>query len=331
VQKPPRVSVVVPAFNAAPYLEQALASALGQTMPDLEVVVVDDGSTDSTATIADCIAARDPRVRVLRNERNLGQVRARARAHAAARGEWLASLDADDAWMPERLERLLSTSGAAEADAIADDALRVEVDRGLVWSCLRDRWQTPLVLTGPTWLGTQDLIRHHLGVLQPLIRRSFVEEHAIGFPQVSLAEDFYFYVEMLLAGARWLQVPEGYYLYFVRPCSITAAWVDMGTELLAHHTALFDHPRVRADPSVSAVLRTFVSDERASLLLESARRDLQRGHPIAAAYRLLRQPRLLLRAALLALRRVRARLARRRSRLRLRGDPSSFHIGVVAD
>src|SRR5215217_3734904 len=104
----PRVSVIVPAYNAAGYLERALASALAQTMPDLEVIVVDDASSDTTFEVACKIAARASRVRVLRNERNSGENASRNRAISTARGEWIALLDADDEWLPERLERMLA-------------------------------------------------------------------------------------------------------------------------------------------------------------------------------------------------------------------------------
>ena len=181
-RRSPRVSVIMPVYNAAPYLERACRSALAQTMPDLEVVIVDDGSTDGTAAIAERLASIDGRIRVLRNERNRGEPYARMRAHAAALGEWLAPLDGDDAWLPERLEHLLCSPGADEADAISDDVLRVEAD-GTAWRCLHHRWQRPLILGQPRWLDARDIVRHHLGVLQPLMRRQFLETHCLGIAQ----------------------------------------------------------------------------------------------------------------------------------------------------
>src|SRR5918998_3254804 len=85
----PRVSVVIPAFNVAGCLERALDSALNQTIPDLEILVVDDGSSDATLEVACRVAARDSRIRVMRNERNLGIGASRNRAFNEAQGEWL--------------------------------------------------------------------------------------------------------------------------------------------------------------------------------------------------------------------------------------------------
>jgi glycosyltransferase involved in cell wall biosynthesis len=106
------VSIIMPAFNASPWIGEAVASALAQTWRDLEVVVVDDGSTDDTAAIVEGIG--DPRVRLIRQE-NRGQSAAANAGAAAARGEWLKFLDADDALNPGHLEAQLASIAAAPA------------------------------------------------------------------------------------------------------------------------------------------------------------------------------------------------------------------------
>ena len=93
--KNPAVSIITPAYNAGRYLGVAIASVLGQTVPDFEMLVVDDGSTDDTASVAESFARRDRRVRVLR-QANGGSAAARNCALAAARGRYYALLDADD-------------------------------------------------------------------------------------------------------------------------------------------------------------------------------------------------------------------------------------------
>ena len=100
---PPRVSVVTPAYNAAPYLAQAIGSILGQTFTDLELIVVDDASTDATAAIL--AGYHDPRLRVVRNDRNLGVVGSRNRGMAMVRGEFVAPFDADDVSLPTRITK----------------------------------------------------------------------------------------------------------------------------------------------------------------------------------------------------------------------------------
>lgn len=103
---PTTVSVVIPCYNAAAYLREAVESALGQTHPPLEVVVVDDGSTDDSAAIAESYGAP---VRVLREPTSKqGPGVARNRGIEESRGDWVAFLDADDLWEAAKLEKQLA-------------------------------------------------------------------------------------------------------------------------------------------------------------------------------------------------------------------------------
>src|SRR5688500_7031207 len=100
------VSVVMPAYNAEATIASAMASVRAQTYAGWELIVVDDGSTDRTAEIAAGAAATDKRIRVIR-QRNQGVAAARNAAIEAATGRYLAFLDADDLWLPSKLERQL--------------------------------------------------------------------------------------------------------------------------------------------------------------------------------------------------------------------------------
>lgn len=97
------VSVLVPAYNAEKWLRPTLKSACSQTLQAIEIIVVDDGSTDGTAALIEEQAAVDPRIRLIRQE-NGGVGAARNTAIRAARGKYLAPLDADDVWFPDKLE-----------------------------------------------------------------------------------------------------------------------------------------------------------------------------------------------------------------------------------
>jgi len=98
------VSVIIPAYNAAAFIGEALDSALAQTYRTLEVIVIDDGSTDDTATIVQQFAARDSRVRLLQQV-NLGVAAARNFGIEQSRGSLLAPLDADDIWHPDKIAK----------------------------------------------------------------------------------------------------------------------------------------------------------------------------------------------------------------------------------
>lgn len=115
---PALISVVMPCHNAAAFVAEALESALGQSYPHVEVIVVDDGSIDDTSRIVAAAAARHPaRVRLV-YQPNAGPYAARNRGLALAHGNFIAFLDAPDAWHPEALERLHT----AMMDTLADVA-----------------------------------------------------------------------------------------------------------------------------------------------------------------------------------------------------------------
>ncbi len=106
-RRTPRVSVLMPVYNAERYVAQAVESVLAQTLTDLELVVLDDGSTDRSAEILRCLAASDARVRLYRRE-NRGLIATRNELVGHARSEYCALLDADDLALPERLAMQLA-------------------------------------------------------------------------------------------------------------------------------------------------------------------------------------------------------------------------------
>ena len=115
-----RISVVIPAFNAAQYLEECVRSVLAQTLPAIEVLIVDDGSTDGTLDMAHSFGGC---VRVLHQQQG-GPARARNWGTAEATGDWIAFLDADDFWQPEKL--------AHQRDALLQDPSAVLCYTGLL-------------------------------------------------------------------------------------------------------------------------------------------------------------------------------------------------------
>jgi len=100
----PKVSVIIASYNGERFIGEAVGSILGQTWTDLELVVIDDGSTDGTRAILSDIASRDSRLRIVEKE-NEGLIATLNRGIAEARGEYIARLDHDDVAVPSRIEK----------------------------------------------------------------------------------------------------------------------------------------------------------------------------------------------------------------------------------
>lgn len=117
-QAEPLVSVIMPAYNAEKYIEEAICSVLSQTYTNWELLILDDCSPDRTVEIAEKFEKMDTRVRLLRNPKNIGVARTRNRGLDLARGEWIALLDSDDVWHSEKLQKQITVAANCGADIV---------------------------------------------------------------------------------------------------------------------------------------------------------------------------------------------------------------------
>jgi len=183
------VSAVIPAYNAEAFLREAIDSVLGQTVPIAEIIVVDDGSKDATCVLAESYGAR---VRLLRQQ-NQGPSVARNLGVQSATSEYIAFLDADDAWHPQKIEKQLA------ALAAAPDAVLCYT--GLL-NFRADGWKSATPATPPGRLRAELLIRNPRVVPSCVLvsRAAFVR--AGGFdPALKGSEDWDFVLAMLEQGA----------------------------------------------------------------------------------------------------------------------------------
>jgi CDP-glycerol glycerophosphotransferase len=181
----PRVGVVVPIYNVEPYLEECLASIARQSIRELDVVLVDDGSTDASGKIAQAFANRDSRFRLV-SQPNGGLGRARNVGAAQVRGTFLTFVDSDDVLPDHALELLVGTLERTGSD-IASGNVQLLTEEGLIQSPMHRR---PM---GATRLRTH-VTRDHLLMYDRLVpnkvfRRRFWDEHAFRFPEGVLYED----------------------------------------------------------------------------------------------------------------------------------------------
>jgi CDP-glycerol glycerophosphotransferase len=205
------VSVVVPAYDVAAYLPAALDSLLGQTLREIEVVVVDDGSPDDCGAIADDYAARDDRVRVVHIEnRGLGAARNEGARHA--RGDHLGFCDADDLMTPRALELLLACARETDAPMVTGNVVRLEGDRPVRMGWM-DRLHADARVVAiderPELLGD-------VFAWNKLFRRDFWDAAGLTWPERVRYEDQPATTRAYLAAGRIGLVPEVVYRWRVR-------------------------------------------------------------------------------------------------------------------
>jgi len=209
------VSVIIPVYNVAEIVDRAIRSALDQTVKPLEIIVVDDRSTDDTIAVVKKIDS--PLVRVVSAPSNRGPAAARNLGIAKAKGDWIALLDADDAWLPERLERLLAVGESGAADFVADNIVLWDLVAGKQVRVAIDDLEPAQQITAT------DLFEHDhdfefrifsWGLLKPILRKSFLDSKGLRYEQTMRSgEDFTLYAEMLLSGAKAFLISDAYYLY----------------------------------------------------------------------------------------------------------------------
>lgn len=206
----PMVSVIIPIYNASPYLRACLDSVLGQTMREIEVLCVNDGSTDGSAAILVEYAAHDARVRVI-SQTNAGQGAARNRGLQEARGEYVWFVDADDEIAePDAIERGVKELGDKGLEVLFfDAATRVDSDLELKKLPVRAQDYVRQHDYSQVYSGVE-LWRRFLGngeyTVSPclmILERSFVTAHHLRFPRERIFyEDNIFMSGVMLAAQR---------------------------------------------------------------------------------------------------------------------------------
>lgn len=249
------ISVIVPCYNAEAFLAEAVESVLRQTHAEFECIVVNDCSTDNSATVLRDLAAKDDRIKPIYLEANRGASGARNAGLAAARGEWITFLDADDLYYEHRLAMLLALlteTGAQMAfdnQAIADfPGTQVEA---YAFSFLRQRTGR---IDPEGFFEQATRLNGSLspGYIKPIVARALLEAHHLVFDtSFPSGEDLLMYSRALIAAGAAATTSEAGYLYRRRGGSLTQSGIDhvnrqasISDEIVRLHGAVLS-PRAR--------------------------------------------------------------------------------------
>ncbi|HEX6242696.1 MAG TPA: glycosyltransferase, partial [Polyangiales bacterium] len=217
----PDVSVIVPAYNVEPYLAECLNSLCNQELTDIEILVVDDGSTDGTLAVLQRFAAADPRIQVIESP-NAGVYHARNLALSRARGRYISFVDADDYVHPAMLRLLLEAAEAHRAEVTFCDVYQFDVTgaQKIRRNTLRFKPGTALSLaTAPGMIGDG-----FSTLWNRLYDHAFLRKQKLRFNErYRISADMLFLQELLPKVSTIVRVPRGLYFYrFATPKSLTS-------------------------------------------------------------------------------------------------------------
>lgn len=218
------VSVIIPIYNTAPYLVKCLKSLIGQTLEDIELIFVDDCSSDnSLQKLKELLAScknDNRKVHIIANQQNLGAAVCRQKGLEAAHGEYVIHCDSDDWIDADMLEQLYSKAKASDADIVGcsfyenaneKQTILIQSPGATTTECIK------MMLTGQL----------HGSVWNKLIRRSLIIDHAISFPAgYNNKEDLYFTIQAFAHAKSFTWVDKPFYHYRVRESSLSRGHLD---------------------------------------------------------------------------------------------------------
>jgi glycosyltransferase involved in cell wall biosynthesis len=189
----PRISVIMPVFNAAVYLGEAINSILTQTLSDFEFIIINDGSTDGSEEVIK--GFHDPRIFYLKNEKNMGLVYSLNRGIDAARGEWIARMDGDDISLPDRFaEQMLYLALHPNVDALA---CRVQLIDEM--GNESDNWRDDIAAVTPEQILEHLPVNNCIGHPTIMIRTDVLKTYRY-LPEQAQAEDYDLWLRLASTG-----------------------------------------------------------------------------------------------------------------------------------
>ena len=221
-----KVSLIIPVYNVAPYLAQCLDSILAQTMPDIELICINDGSTDESGAILQGYAAKDGRIKII-NQKNQGVSAARNAGLKAVRADYVMFVDSDDYMAPDMVEKLYQTMIEKNPDVVICSAkcvnqLPKDADSEVVrWQSWLQPWFDEYAKKTGVYDVSKNIKDEFISVVwNKLYKASIIKDYQIEFPLHLIEEDEYWLWAYMLHCKKYAFVDERLYFYVQRSGSI---------------------------------------------------------------------------------------------------------------
>lgn len=232
-QTKPLISVIIPCYNVAMFLNRCIDSILKQTYTYLEILLINDGSTDNTPELCDAYALQDKRIIVI-HQQNKGLTATRKMGIAKAKGNYCFFIDADDTIEPNTLEYLMSVAlQYPQSEAITTGFTRISTTGEIIYSLKKDALT---VCTGVELLQQKSFF---MNVWGKLFRTSFLKAHNQGFiNNVCYGEDLLFFLINIYSIKQIVLTPTALYHYFCTPNSMVSTTNKWDIERISYEALL---------------------------------------------------------------------------------------------
>ena len=233
--KQPLVSVIMPAYNAEKYIEKAIMSVVNQTYTNWELIVIDDGSKDSTSEIVEKLVKKDERIAFFANEKNMGVARTRNRGFDLAKGEYVALLDSDDIWLEEKLEKQLALFSETDADIVYTSYGIIDVED----KKYKEDYLVPSQTDFEKMLG-----ENHIGCSTVVLKKNVTEKYR--FNENFYHEDYVLWMQLLKDGHKAYGLTEVLVQYRFYPGSRAANKIKSAQKRWIIYREYLDLPFVKS-------------------------------------------------------------------------------------
>lgn len=215
-----KVSIIIPCYNVEKFIAQTLESAIAQTLEDIEIIVINDGSSDRTLDIINQYAAIDKRIKII-NQKNKGLSAARNIGIKLAKGEYIQHLDGDDFLKLDTCKKTYELAKKNNADIVYFNILRLRKNKIFELDVISDLKEKK-IYNNLEIFKKLDKKQLDINIVSKLIKRQlYVKNNIVHYEKISLGEDLFAFQELLLKSKRNIKLNEGLYYYRENPNSIT--------------------------------------------------------------------------------------------------------------
>lgn len=223
------VSIIVPVYNVDAYVHRCINSLMNQTLKEIEIICINDCSSDYSLYILEKLAAKDKRISIINNEKNLGVAQSRNLGLEASKGEYIGFVDGDDYVALDFYEKLYIKAQKNDSDIVKGFCKMVYPN-----NLMKEHWGNQAALKAKKKKWFIPTYYNH-GFLLSIYKKSFIDEYKVNFCNLTNGEDIVFLLKALCWAKKFDVVTDTHYYYYQRPNSATYGYKEETTTAILNH------------------------------------------------------------------------------------------------